>query len=546
MLPIPKRSLSEGGVSSRDLEPVLRRYTHADRSRSSAKSSSRKSSIAGSSKEVNIDENAHDSAELKEALEYIETSTEPGKLFLLVAQQWNQKKGGSINFVKLANELKKNSQAMHFDKLGERDGAFAPTAPPPEHSSTIASSSDESDYSDDDMDSLKRDFPQLYPGHVAYQKNLREALLDIELDDKPFQRRLISAPKKFRKGSSSIRSTDNQRCEKVKMYLQTSFGNRKFNGKKNSEFGILELLAEFNNAQAALNLTELEFVNFLTKATTGEPRANMINFFENNKRKEMSVDDIYQSLTDLYFHDLRPSAAEDKIKSFTENNHPFWSLTEAHAELFKLAYLSSLSLRSTRKQRTVAAANYRKAIMNILPREFIPMAHSNLEKIAKLRGSDLAIHEVLSALNRLREPIDDAFRLRQETSSKGRKNNDAKERRVTMVSAATTEVTNPVVAAASGSQGTPTSIYDFPPPALTKKRQKAKAIAKVAAAATASSNATAHASGCLLCGNPGHPSQKCPLFPGEKNVVGSGPCRHCNTGLRHMHRFCPARNEDTK
>ena len=59
----------------------------------------------------------------------------------------------------------------------------------------------------------------------------------------------------------------------------------------------------------------------------------------------------YVSLTDLYFADLMPEAAEAKIRSFSENKHPFCSLSEAHTEIMRLAHLSSLDLRNRRKQK---------------------------------------------------------------------------------------------------------------------------------------------------------------------------------------------------
>ena len=81
-------------------------------------------------------------------------------------------------------------------------------------------------------------YEQAYPDDA---EAMRLALLNLELQDRSLQRRLIDLPTKFADGPSSIGDNDRVRMEKVKLYFPAAFGGRKYTGKKNSEVGIIEL-----------------------------------------------------------------------------------------------------------------------------------------------------------------------------------------------------------------------------------------------------------------------------------------------------------------
>ena len=403
---------------------------------------------------------------------------------------------------------------------------MTPTAPPqPQHYAPLHNvESYDTDDSEEELGDLPASWRMNFDQNLS-MANLRSTLLQIEMDDSKMQKRMIKSPKRFRQGASSMQDADKNRLEKVKMYLLTSFGTKKFNGK--NDLSILELLTEFNIAQAALNLTESEFYFFLTKAMVGEPHTVMLTHYENHKRKKMSVDDIYVSLTGLYFADLRPEAAEAKIRSFSENKHPFSSLAEAHTEIMRLAHLSSLDLRNRKKQKVFAAGTYKKAILNILPKEYVALAENNIEKVANLRGDDLDPIEILACLNRLRSSIDNAMRRGQE--GKNRRGIEAKARK-TMADSGDNDATLLIAENASS----PLKM-DGPAPQSLQKKDWNKGNIQSAAAPSFEGTVNSPPKGCVLCGNPAHLSQNCPLFTGEKGMVGKFPCKHCKTGLRHYH-----------
>ena len=155
-------------------------------------------------------------------------------------------------------------------------------------------------------------YEQAYPYDA---EAMRLALLNLELQDRSLQRRLIDPPTKFADGPSSIGDNDRVRMEKVKLYFPAAFGGRKFTGKKNSEVGIIELLNDASNAQTVMHLTEMEFILFLAKSMAGEAHTTMINYLDLYRRKQMSI-----SLTDLYFTEMRPLTALKKLQGLNDYN----------------------------------------------------------------------------------------------------------------------------------------------------------------------------------------------------------------------------------
>ena len=60
----------------------------------------------------------------------------------------------------------------------------------------------------------------------------------------------------------------------------------------------------------------------------------------------MSITNIYLSLTDLFFTELRPATALEKLQSLSDYNHNYSSISEAHNGILYLANLASLASRS--------------------------------------------------------------------------------------------------------------------------------------------------------------------------------------------------------
>jgi hypothetical protein len=77
------------------------------------------------------------------------------------------------------------------------------------------------------------------------------------------------------------------------MYFGAAFGGKKFAGNPaTDEMNIIHFLTDFNNAQRVVQLTEHEFVTFLTKATTGDALKTMLNFLELHRLGNMTIDEI--------------------------------------------------------------------------------------------------------------------------------------------------------------------------------------------------------------------------------------------------------------
>lgn len=141
-------------------------------------------------------------------------------------------------------------------------------------------------------------------------------------------------------------------------------------------------------------LTKTEFVQFLCRAMAGEAHATMINYLDLFRRKQMTVADIYLSLTDLYITELRPVAAMEKIQGLSEHNHNYFSLSEAHNGILHLANLASLASRSEERQSVLCADYYQQALLWIMPREYRAMEIAAFEQRRNLKGADLTPHEM--------------------------------------------------------------------------------------------------------------------------------------------------------
>ena len=135
----------------------------------------------------------------------------------------------------------------------------------------------------------------------------------------------------------------------------------------------------------------------------------------------MSITDIYLSLTDLYFTEMRPATALEKFQSLNDYNHNYSSLSEAHNGILHLADLASLASRSADRQQALCADYYQQALLRIMPKEYCALSSAAFEQCGNLKRADLSPHEMLSCLNKLRHPIDDALR---RTSSRVDRNKD--------------------------------------------------------------------------------------------------------------------------
>ena len=380
------------------------------------------------------------------------------------------------------------------------------------------------------------------PSGKEDRQHIRNTLLDIELNDRTVQRRMIDCPDYFRPGNSSISDKDQVRLDKVKIYFSAAFGNRKFSGKKGrnpDDVTILQLLQDFNHAQNNIPVTENEFVTFLTKAMAGEAHKTMLNYADLHRTGQMSVDDIYLSLTDIYFCDMRPNSAMQKLREMTENNHPYSSLSEAHNDLLQLCNLASLAARARERQIVLASDWYQQTLLRIIPREYKPMATSLVESCGNYKGKDLEPHEILNSLNKIRHPIDDLLRKTQ-----NRQNVNARVKRTIMteetedkwrdtdaLGVPSNQEENYIKLASQGPNGKEGGNQYRP---FWKNKPRSQSLD-----GRENKNQTFFTNACRLCGNPRHNASACPMFPEGKNMVANTECKKCKANLFHMMRFCP-------
>ena len=356
----------------------------------------------------------------------------------------------------------------------------------------------------------------------------------------------VESPEYFLPGESSIPDGENSmRMFKVAKIFQCAFGTKKFTGKRTKygeEGSITSLLEAFNRAQYQCPVTETEFVTFLTQAMYGEAQNVMSSYARKHRMGQMSIQEIYTALTDVYFTDLRPASALAKIRELNETNHPYHCLAEAQQDIARLCMLASLSARSKYRQEALAAEYYAQAIMRIIPKDFKAIASTIVQARIGSTNSDLNPEDIVECLESMRPQIDELFRKMQNRISANR---EAKVRRTEVRQ---NEGISEVEALLSNSHVTG---HDANNPNLGRgennrntggNRGYPPLINEVKPRGYSASAGTP----CKLCGNPKHAPSTCPFFPDGKNDVASYECRTCRSGLYHYQKNCPRNSDDSK
>ena len=276
----------------------------------------------------------------------------------------------------------------------------------------------------------------------------------------------------------------------------------------------------------------------------------------------MSIREIYLSLCDLYFWDLRPAAALEKLQSLNENSHLFKNIAEAANTLTRWAKLASLASPNYGSQRILMYTYFREALMKIMPRDLKVHVITRIDEIAGMKGDDLDPIELVKALSRYRNFIDTAFE--KGVTNKNKRNHQNQIKLLSSAPSVDTVAPAPLLAlpAPAPSPSQPAASESDKPKQTGKKGKKneeKKAKAKAAKAAKASqpssgdSNANANttangntSSKCKLCGNSSHKSNECPLFPGDRGNIANNECRRCKAKLFHFTKFCPLNVEVPK
>ena len=503
---IGSKSSGTGGERRSRSDPGIRSSRGHSKSRSTSRTSRNRSSARNASR-VSMDEYVQTQAEADEAVQVIKTHP-GGTLLLSLISEINKTPGNMIDLKKIASKVER------MQKLGGEERSLAPKNPQCNKMQYLGQSP--------------------CPNSEENRQHIRNTLLDIELNDRTIQRRMIESPKYFRTGRSSISDRDQVRLDKVKIYFSAAFGNKKFSGKKgrnNDDISILQLLQDFNHAQSNIPVTENEFITFLTKAMIGEAHKTMLNYADLHRNGQMSIEDIYLSLTDIYFCDMRPNTAMQKLRDMTEHNHPYGSLSEAHNDLLQLCNLASLAARARERQIVLASDWYQQTLLRIIPKEYKPMATSLVESCGNYKGKDLEPHEILNSFNKIRHPIDDLLRKTQN------KTPGYKVKKNFYTSKEAYEVGHP---SENEEEDKPEAESRVKSAFYQGNKEGGKTFWKTKSRGGQNvDRKTPEPIACRLCGNPKHNAGNCLMFPEGKNMVAGTECRRCKAGLFHLMRFCP-------
>ena len=297
---VPPRPPSRTGGATR----VSRHDSH-DKNKRGSRASSKSGRRSRSLSRVSIEKNSQTQSEVDEAAKSI-NSQPGGPLLLSLIQEINKQPGTNIDLLTIAKQVEKE-KAKASSAEGEEEVTSEKQSQPNDAACTDIENSDP-------ILNNRAQFIMKSPYYNRTQdrQHIRDTPLDIELNDRTVQRRMINPPCHFHEGHSSISDNDQVRLDKVKIYFSAAFSNKKFSGKRtrgNEDLSILQLLQDFNHAQSTIAVTEREFITFLTKAMTGEAHKTMLNYQDLHRNGAMSIEDIYLSLTDIYFSDLRPNTA---------------------------------------------------------------------------------------------------------------------------------------------------------------------------------------------------------------------------------------------
>ena len=364
----------------------------------------------------------------------------------------------------------------------------------------------------------------------------------------------VEPPDYFLPGESSIPDGENSmRMFKVAKIFQCAFGTKKFVGKRGKygeEGSITSLLEAFNRAQFQCPVTETEFVTFLCQAMYGEPQSIMTDYARKHKRGTMSIQNIYAALTELYFMDLRPNSAIQRLRELTDTNHPYYSLAEAQTDVGRLCTLASYSARSPHRQEALMAEHFAQTIMRLVPKEYKPIATTMVQTMATSMNRDLNPEDIVSCLESIRPQVDEIFRKIQNKNSSSNarvrrlenktswdKQNESNmrellwdEQRPYEDNGAEAMVQRNFVRQDTGRRPPTDRARDSPAPPNNGTGKVETKTMEV----------------CKLCGNPKHSHRDCPFFPEGKNLVANSECKICKSGLFHQMKFCPKNQAESK
>ena len=325
---------------------------------------------------------------------------------------------------------------------------------------------------------------------------------------------------------------------KISRYFPPVTGIRKFSGRivaNGDEVTITSLLQSMNSAQHICLVTESEFVNYLIQSTSGDAHIYVSDLAELHRQGNITVQDIYDRLTERYFNDLRPNTADLQLRDLNESNHQFSNLQDAIISITKLSHLAARDSNDMRNREAFKNRDFVRAMLNILPKEYKPFI---LGKIAEEKGQirgDMTAEDLTRILEIYKVPLDEWFRkisikntphharIRQIGS-------ESKEQDLFDAIWQEAQIENRNVPGPKQYEGkspmerNPGEAYD-----PDKEFEQ--------------NNTRKQDDDCKLCGNPKHTARNCIFFPQGKNQIAAYECKICRRGLYHFNKHCPMRDQ---
>ncbi len=186
----------------------------------------------------------------------------------------------------------------------------------------------------------------------------------------------------------------------------------KFTGDKGGpakgELDVVSLLESLARGQAQMGLSESEFLNVFISSCAGTPQSLLVDFIKQVEAELMTIPQIFLRFTDMFFHDLRPDQAFNKLKGL-KHRHQFTSLADADNSIRKLARLASLGEKTAERRKLFLQKYYKETLLSIIPDKYISVVQQQIDTKETLSGKELLASDLLGICRAFRVDIDTLF-----------------------------------------------------------------------------------------------------------------------------------------
>ena len=238
---------------------------------------------------------------------------------------------------------------------------------------------------------------------------IKQQLETLTAPDTSDQRVLVEPPTTFSRVPTLTTPAKLEMRKAVFTCLNTK---SKFTGEKagpsRGELDVVSLLESLSRGQQQMELSEEEFLNVFISSCAGTPQNLLVDYIKLLQDGDMSISEVYLRFTDMFFHDLRPEQALQKLKGI-KHKHNFVSLADADNSIRKLAKLASLGERTVERRRLFFQKFYRDTLLAIIPDKFISVILQQIETKETLSQRELQASDLLGICRAFRVDIDTIF-----------------------------------------------------------------------------------------------------------------------------------------